>query len=406
MLWNSVGSLTFLGVQWLITILVVRLSDDYVDAGVLALAMAIGNTFAPFANYQVRTYQISDVKHENAIGEYFALRMITSSLTMLAVVIYTVATSPIGSLGAVALYMVLRVLMLLVDVLHGCDQINGRMDYIGKSLMIQGLLNLVVFTAVFGLTSSLSAALAGMCAVTIVVGLFYDLPRTRQFERIKIGISRRKAAHLLKLFFPIVMAAAAGAAVPSIPRQFLSVVDGEAALGIYASVAALVTIIQMGAGYIYSPFLTVFARYSVEKKTVEFRRLFRNVTLGILATGVLCTAALEIVGPWLLRQMFGESIAEYTYLLAPTIAFAIVAAFVWFFSDLLIVLRRFRGNVAGNIIAVIVALPATYICVTRWDMNGVSFAGIAAYAVAAIVMAFYVSMEFRGESTELPPATS
>ena len=37
MLWNSIGSMTYLACQWLITIVVVRLSSGYEDAGLLSL---------------------------------------------------------------------------------------------------------------------------------------------------------------------------------------------------------------------------------------------------------------------------------------------------------------------------------------------------------------------------------
>ena len=43
MLWNSAGSLTYLALQWAITIVIVRLSSGYDAAGVLALAMTVFN---------------------------------------------------------------------------------------------------------------------------------------------------------------------------------------------------------------------------------------------------------------------------------------------------------------------------------------------------------------------------
>lgn len=45
MLWNTAGSMVYLVCQWLITVFVVRLSDGYDAAGVLALGMAVSNIF-------------------------------------------------------------------------------------------------------------------------------------------------------------------------------------------------------------------------------------------------------------------------------------------------------------------------------------------------------------------------
>ena len=55
MLWNSAGSLTYLALQWAITIVIVRLSSGYDAAGVLALAMTVFNVFSPLAIYRMYT---------------------------------------------------------------------------------------------------------------------------------------------------------------------------------------------------------------------------------------------------------------------------------------------------------------------------------------------------------------
>ena len=72
MLWNSAGSMTYLACQWLVTVLVVRLSAGYDDAGLLSLAMSVVGIFGTFANYKMGTYQISDIRRENDLAEYLA----------------------------------------------------------------------------------------------------------------------------------------------------------------------------------------------------------------------------------------------------------------------------------------------------------------------------------------------
>ena len=227
MLWNSFGSITYLACQWLITILVVRLSSGYEAAGTLSLAMSVYNIFAPFAIYRMYTYQVSDVKRENTVGEYFAFRIITSSAALVCCLVYAALTCPGSALLAIALYAIFKIVGLLIDVLHGLDQVNKRMDYIGKSLVIQGVLTLAAFCSVFAVTASLEFALASMAIVTVLVGVLYDFPRSSRFEALKIKISRKKTLHLLKYCLPIVVAAVACAAAPSIPRQFLSFSQGE-----------------------------------------------------------------------------------------------------------------------------------------------------------------------------------
>ena len=390
MLWNSFGSITYLACQWLITILVVRLSSGYEAAGTLSLAMSVYNIFAPFAIYRMYTYQVSDVKRENTVGEYFAFRIITLSAALVCCLVYAALTCPGSALLAIALYAIFKIVGLLIDVLHGLDQVNKRMDYIGKSLVIQGVLTLAAFCSVFAVTASLEFALASMAIVTVLVGVLYDFPRSSRFEALKIKISRKKTLHLLKYCLPIVVAAVACAAAPSIPRQFLSFSQGEAALGIYASVAAPVAIIQMGASYIYNPLLSVFSEQYAEKRAKDLAVTFCKVVGGIAVVGAVCAIGFELLGSWLLTLIFGQSIEPYTYLLIPVIASTIVSAYVWFFNDLLVALRCFRGSFVGNVVSVIIALPITLFFVHVFGMNGVSFTVIVAYGVGALVMALYL----------------
>ena len=147
MLWNSFGSLSFLGCQWLITVLVVRLSGGYEAAGMLSLAMSVYNIFSSIAVYRMYTYQVSDVRHENSVGEYYAFRVITCSIALVLIICYSALTCPWEAMGAIVVYAIYRMANLLIDILHGLDQLNGRMDYIGKSLAMQGLASLVIFTA-------------------------------------------------------------------------------------------------------------------------------------------------------------------------------------------------------------------------------------------------------------------
>ena len=88
MLWNSIGSMTYLGCQWLVTIFVVRLSSGYDAAGLLSLAMAVVGIFGTFANYKMGTYQISDIKHEHTLGEYLGFRCFMLAVAFLCCIVY------------------------------------------------------------------------------------------------------------------------------------------------------------------------------------------------------------------------------------------------------------------------------------------------------------------------------
>lgn len=395
MLWNSAGSLVFLACQWLTTIFVVRLSDGYDEAGVLSLAMAVVGVFGTFANYKMGTYQISDIDHENTLGEYLGFRMLTLSASFALCVGYAFLTCAPHVVATVALFFCYKAAGMLADVLHGTNQQHRRMDYSGKSFMLQGVASLASFAAVFGATQDLNAAIVAMTVLTLAVFAFYDVPRTRRFEKVELSLTKGKAWYFLKTSFPAVLASLAASAIFAVPKQYLAFSCGDSALGIYSSVAAPALIVQMGAMYLYSPLLDLFPRHYFSGDRPGFLRLLARTVVSIVAVAVACAFLLEFVGEWLLGLLFGEGIVEYTYLLQPVILSTVLTAFLWFFGDLLIALRNFKAYFIGNVAALIAVVPLSFACVDVWDMNGVSFAGAGACLVGVVLLTAFLVATLR-----------
>ena len=386
MLWNSAGSFTNLLAQWLITVLVVRIASGYDAAGLYSLAVSVYGIFAPVAQYRMYTYQISDTRHENTVGEYFTLRVITNGIALVACFGYALLTCPLSAVPAIMLYGLFKSAALLIDVFHACDQRHYRMDYIGISLAMQGVSSLAIFALAFSLTQNLEITLALMSLALLVIGLVYDMPRSNGFEKLRLGITWRKTRYLLLKCLPIVIGALAMAAAVSAPRQYLFDAMGEATLGVYASVAAPVAIIQTGASYIYYPLIGYFADYYDRGEKRKLMGLLLRVTGGIALVGIVCAVLLELFGAPLLELFFANNIGQYAYLLVPMIVSAMITAYVWFLNDLLIAVRDFRGNLIGSIVPLVVALACMVPFVQWWGMNGVSFTAIASYLAAAVSM--------------------
>ena len=91
MAWNSAGSFFNLLCQWLITVLVLRLSVGYDAAGVYSYVMSVYLIFAPVVDYRLYVYQISDLHGEHTLGEYLGLRLITGGLGIVLLMAYSQA---------------------------------------------------------------------------------------------------------------------------------------------------------------------------------------------------------------------------------------------------------------------------------------------------------------------------
>lgn len=394
MLWNTAGSMTRLACNYLVTIAVVRLSSGFDANGALTLASTVSSLAMPFAEFRLRTLHVTDVDDERSSREYIGLRVVTSVIAFVLGVVYSLLTNSVASLPVVTLYLIYSIFTSFIEGFHAIDQRHRRMDYIGISYLLQGLSTLAVFCLGLWLTNSLELAVGLMALAALVVGLFYDIPRTRRFEAVRPQLVWSQVTRTLVTLLPLVLAQVASSAVLAIPRQELARSMGDEALGIYASIAAPVVIVQMGAAYVYGPLMGEFAESFQCNKRAGLRLLGKTV-LAVLGLSAVLSVALLFLGKPILWLMFGERVLPYISLLQPTIVCTVITAFAWFFNDLLLALRDFKAAFIGNIAAVIVTLASSSWMVHTFEMNGVSWAGVAAYSAAVLVMGAFFLRDYR-----------
>lgn len=383
--WTSAGSIVRLVCNYLITIVVVRLSHGFDAAGMLSLAMSVSNLVSPFADFRLRTVQVTDVRGEHSAGEYVALRLLTSGLAFAVGMIYSIVTCTLDAVPTIIAYLISSLAANMIEVLHAIDQRHLRMDYIGISYMLQGVSNLVLFSVVLWITDSLVLACVLMAAATLLVLFVYDVPRAAHFESIKPHIDFRSAVKTLGLLFPLVIAQVCSSAVLTVPKQYLAASVSTAALGIYSSVASPAAIVQTGASYIYSPLMGEFAqRFKDNKKSAL--SLFKKTVVAILAVTLTAAVLMLFLGDWVLALLYGSEIVEYSYLLQAAILCTFITAFAWFMNDLLLSLRDYRASFFGNMIAAVVSLLITIPMVDCFGMNSVSLVGVVSYAVAVAAL--------------------
>ena len=397
MLWNTSGSMVYLVCQWLITVFAVRLSDGYDAAGVLALGMAVSNIFSPIGYFKVRAFQVSDLNEEYSAGQYLAFRLLSTAVALVCMIVYAVVTCANESIPAVVAYCVYSCVPIVADVYQGAAQQQNRLDVAGKDYIARGVLSLVAFCGGMALTHSLLVSLIAMTLATGAVVLLY-LPRSLRLiiGAYSIDFTKAKMTALFTTCLPAAIALVFGWAIPSIPRQVLGIMLGSSALGVYASVASPVVVVQMGAQYIYSPLLSSFAQCYLAKDTSGFLRLFAKVFVAIMVLAVVSLIGFSLFGEWVLCFIYGDSIRNFSYLLPPLVCCTICTAFMWFLGDLLVVVRDMKGNLACFSAAFVVCAVCSYPMLVMFGLNGASFATMAGLVVGSALCLVRLLLFMRG----------
>lgn len=390
-IFNAIGCLCYLGCQWVTTVMVVRLSSSYENSGLYAFAMATGIIFASIALYKVRTFQVSDISNQFSNSSYIAFRLITILIGWFVCAVYIpIATNRQMNLITVSLlYLVFKSDESFSDVLYGIYQKNGRMDYIGISQFIRGILSLIAFSAGLALTDSLPTAIISMTTSCILVTIVYDLPHARRFGSIKPFFDNSALLALAKICFFAMLASLLANSIVSSVRQYYGIVNGSEALGHYASVATPAVLIQVAATYLYSPLIGKLAADLKKDRGLFLKSFIKTMGMLVLVMGI-CVLALSLVGSSLLTIAFGNSIMPYTYLFPYVLTATAAVGLLLYCNDVLIIQRRMKQTLFCNGVAFACAVASAIPFIAFFDMNGINYSIILGCSIAILSSLFCI----------------
>lgn len=386
MIWNSVGCLVYQGCQWAITVLVVVLSRDYENSGALAYAMAIGNIYYPLATYNMRTIQVSDVSDEYSSSEYVGFRIVTVVMAALPILLYLRMTVSSAATAVTALiWLLFKADESFCSVFYGIDQKAMRMDYIGMSQAIRGVLALIGFGGCLYLTQSLNAALITVFTSCICITYLFDFKAAGSLASATPCITLSKVIELLKRYFPAVITLVCYGSVVSVARQVFESICGTAALGAYAAVATPTVLVQVAASYLYGPMLGGLAKKWTDGKIKVFYKAVFAVILSIVGITVASVACSELFGKCILSFIFGDSIQDSVYLLTPALIVAATTTMFAFLFDVLISVRAMLFSLSANLVALTTSVVLSGPLIRFYGANGLNLAVISSFLLGILV---------------------
>ena len=377
---NTAGFLIYCLCQWALTLVVVRLRPGG-DVGLLQLAMTVTNIFTALANYNMRTFQISDVREEYSPGVYTASRILTCGAALAVCLLYSLAWGYGGeSLVCILWYMAYRLSESYADVLHGVDQQHGRMDHVMVSCTARGILMLGVLTAVLRGGGSVSAAIVAMTAVVWAVVLGYDLRSAGRYASVRPRFEKEKLKKLLSVCLPGVLAGICLTAVVSVPRQTLANMLGEELLGYYATVATPLVVIQVLATSVINPAVSELAAAWETRDRKRMLGLTGRLLAGILAFGAAALAGTAWFGEPVMVWVYGETIRPYVSLMLPVVGCTALYSVCWVGFSLLVVIRRMKLLMLFSAASLLTAAATAPAWIGRFGADGVSGCVMFGYA--------------------------
>lgn len=411
MLFNTVGSLIYYVCQWLISVIIVRVSG-FGDAGLLSLAMSATAAPAIVGLFNVRSYQVSDMDGQYTDREYMRSRVYTNVLSVVACLVVVLYYGySLDKAIIIMSFMGFKVVEGMADVYYGIDQKNERMDYAGISLTIRGIGSLIVFfvafiiadnllvgfgtmTSVFHtsdrifVTARLLISIVAMSLFSLAVVLFYDRRMVKRYEEKTLedkAVIRKQVKSLLVTCFPLAVVAFLNNMSLTIPKLYLEQFFGEEVMGIYSSVASPTIVIQLAATTLFAPLIPPL--------TVEFNNGNKKNFLGglkkfALLIGVITIVALigsKLLAHWGLVLLFGTDIEPYVYLFIPVIIVSILIAINASMFSVCTLIREIKSQYFIGGFGILAAVIGSLTIVKEYSMDGVVWALVATLVVQILI---------------------
>ena len=360
--WTASGNVAYALSQWGMIVALAKMTNSLM-IGQFALGIAISTPILSFASMQLRSVQASDARREYHFSEYLGLQMLAAlaAFCVIASIVfagnYTVATKMVILAVAVA-----KSIEAVGFTFYGLFQVNGRLDQVGQSMMIKGLLSVAALGVGLYLTQDVFWAVVMLALGWLTSMLIFDVRRSLPFlmsfekenaldgqKRYWLALRPSFVLHrhwsLAQLAFPLGMVMGLISLNLQMPRYFVHSYLGEAQLGIFSAMAYMtVGIVTLGDALGYSATPTL-SRLYVRDEVINFRRLLSVLLISGVVLGLAGVSTAVLAGQWILRFAYGSEYASYANVFVWLMGAGAVAAVASVLTAAITSCRNFRLQV-------------------------------------------------------------
>lgn len=390
---NSGGNILYLACTWLMTVVVVRLTD-FDTAGVFSLAMTITVVFYSISNYGIRSFQVSDVSNEYTDQEYMMARILTCVFGFFLCTAYCLINNyGFHQLVVIMLYMLYKTIEAFSDLSYGYFQKYQHFDYVFYSLCARGILTIGLFFVSLKISHNIYIALSAIIIGTTILYMWYDLRLTKSLIQPVILWNRNicvRSTKLLKSTFNLMLINAMAPFINAIPRVYFEEHSTSEQYGYYFSISSPTVIISTFVGCVLLPLVPLFAEAYRKNNIKRAIKLLGGCVLFTLTFGAVCYISSLFLGDFALQLLYTKEILQYSYALQAIIWAVVFSALIMCFNIYFIAIRKQKYLVGALLVGCTSAYFLTPLLVDAYAMQGVSYTLICAQSIQCLFMLGFV----------------
>jgi O-antigen/teichoic acid export membrane protein len=390
--WTLAGNAVYSACQFGMLSVLAKLGSALI-VGQYALGLAVTAPVFMLTNLQLRGVQATDARYEYEFADYFTLRLISAllgTLTIFLVTAFAVHDRPTKAI--ILLIAVTKAIETISDVIAGHLQKCERLDQVARALMIRGTVSVAIFAAVFFLTRNLIATLAALTLSWLTVIGLYDFRVVsrllRQHKRFfRFSLDTQKS--LLSTSWPLGVVMMLASLNINAPRYILEQKLGTADLGIFASLAYLLTAINLIVLALGQSVCTRMARLFADCDIPQFKALLGKLILFATILGVTALGMTLIIGRPVLTFVYRPEYAEHVNLLLLMLVDATLVAIGAFVGFGMTAARCFRPQLPIMAATVATTVIFTLVLIPRFGLMGAGY-GLLIASLVRVVAGYLV----------------
>jgi O-antigen/teichoic acid export membrane protein len=382
--WSFTGNMIYAGGQFLMLMCMTKLlAAD--EVGLFVLATAIITPIQMFMDLQLRGVVATDVRGLYDFGEYFALRIITCTLSFLL-------GMTISFFIGKGLHMILVMLAVclfktadsLADVIYGQYIQRERLDKVAFSRTIRAVFGVLVFIPVLWLTKNIVLALTMVFVTWIIVICAYDLSSVRKFTKISPQFNIKRLRELAILALPLGVTMTLVSLNSSIPRFFTEKYIGTADLGYFGALAYIIAVLGTAVSAVASSASARMSRYYIDNITAFITLLVKMVIVAVLL-GLIGVAISTKFGVRLLTIFYSFEYAQNNKLFVWLMVAGGMGYVATMVSSALTSARIFKMQIPLCLSVTFVLIVGSIIFIPRYGTIGAAWVVLAGMTTQAVV---------------------
>lgn len=394
-IWFTMGTACFALATLVMTIVISRLLGE-TQAGMFSVGLSIAQWLVTIAYFEIRTFQVTDVRNEYSFKYYLTLRIVMCIITFLASIVYVVFNNyDIQKVIIILLVCLYKISDSIADTFEGEFQKEDRIDISGKSEFYRVFFSILVLIIAVAVSKNLILSLIIMNVVAYGMIVLLDISIAVKRVSVRITGDMKRLWELVKMCIPLAVSTFLSTYIINSSKLSVDRVLGDEAQLYYTAVFMPNMVINLFSGIIFKPMQTAMAVNYYEKKYKNFWHIISKMILIITGFTFVCEVGAYILGIPVLSWLYGVNLKKYKLTLLLLLLCGGINAVNIIFYYVLAIMRKQKYMTILYIIVCLVSFLIMDTMTGKMGLMGASLGYLILVSLLAALLLVYIIIQTR-----------